>query len=492
MFEVDVIIPVHNASDTIQAAVESAMSQEYPSHGEDEEASNEFQLEISVTVCCYDDGSTDESLKILKRLQREYDAKATLLPGRIPSRLLVGSSSTGVGRGAGYARNRAIEMNNPLHLSNTDRSSIKFLCLLDSDDTMHKHRVALQTLCMMNLDDGIRQKTLLGCTFARDPPDSTWHYSRWANSLSDERLSLERFREVTILQPTWFMPYSVFATVGGYVEAPAADETFKTLLDETTNSIPRLIHPRFDTSSSLRLAEDLRFFHAHLHSHGQLRLLRSRRPLVQYRYCGDAHSQSFRTSRKLLLQLRVLAFEQCILDKDPLWQDHEGMFVIWGAGRDGKDFFKALEPRHQERVFCFVDVDAKKLAAGYYIHRTDVHQQTEAALKIPIVHFSFLVPDPHIQKDLQQKWHHDEMSDEKLHGCIDKSKVNRENAGKQPAKRQKTNPRQIHLCDQGLNHQLLQKLPVVVCVSMGRTNGVLEKNVLAIQRIEGENLWHFS
>ena len=37
-----------------------------------------------------------------------------------------------------------------------------------------------------------------------------------------------------------------------------------------------------------------------------------------------------------------------------------------GAGRDGKDFYKALQPQYQSRVICFVDVDPQKLQHGFY------------------------------------------------------------------------------------------------------------------------------
>ena len=38
----------------------------------------------------------------------------------------------------------------------------------------------------------------------------------------------------------------------------------------------------------------------------------------------------------------------------------------------------------------------------------------------------------------------------------------------------------------------LRDLPVVVCVAMYRSNGVLEKNVANVGRVEGFDLWHFS
>ena len=43
-----------------------------------------------------------------------------------------------------------------------------------------------------------------------------------------------------------------------------------------------------------------------------------------------------------------------------------------------------------------------------------------------------------------------------------------------------------------LKNNAFSKLPVVVCVAMYRTNGVLEKNCSMIGRNEGEDLWHFS
>ena len=43
-----------------------------------------------------------------------------------------------------------------------------------------------------------------------------------------------------------------------------------------------------------------------------------------------------------------------------------------------------------------------------------------------------------------------------------------------------------------LEVESLTKLPVVACVAMHRTNGVLEKNVKSIGREEGVDLWHFS
>jgi len=289
--EVDVIIPVHNAALTVEEAVLSALHQEIPGPPSSSQLLRTFleKYTVSVTVCCYNDGSSDESLEILRRIEAcstGTSAGSISTNGRqqqllIPSRLIVRSGKDGEGRGAGYARNRAVEMNNPCCLlrvdcddddddddddndndddspeaaeinksseknsGNTSKNmsggTLKFLCFLDSDDTMHKHRVIEQALYMMALvdDDETRNQTILGCTFDRDPPDSTWHYSRWANNLSDERLVLEKYREITILQPTWFMPLAVWSRVGGYIEAPAPGSS-ETVLD---------IRRRFNSSS---------------------------------------------------------------------------------------------------------------------------------------------------------------------------------------------------------------------------------------------------
>jgi len=75
-----------------------------------------------------------------------------------------------------------------------------FICVLDSDDLMHETRIAEQTLAMLSLEEDQRRRTLIGSQFDRIPADSTEHYTRWANSLSDDRLRLEQFRECTLVR----------------------------------------------------------------------------------------------------------------------------------------------------------------------------------------------------------------------------------------------------------------------------------------------------
>lgn len=518
--QVDVIIPVHNASETIEETVTSALHQTIPNEllnnlkgGSTPQLhvrETKTSFELQVNVCCYDDGSTDASWDILKKLQAQYGSKSdnsstaeeknvdTEGENTIPSRLIIGNSPEGVARGAGYARNRASELSAASN-QNSSGSSIQFLCLLDSDDVMHPTRVAEQTSGMLALPEEERNRTIMGCQVVRDPPGSTWHYTAWANGLTDERLVLERFREVTLLQPTWMMCRSRFDKLGGYIEAPkpelglSADINWIPPTDTKHPNILQLIHPTFDSPQTLRLAEDLRFFHAHIYSNGLLHLHRARndpdKPLVTYRHRLN-QSQSYQTSRKLLLHLRALAFENCILKENSgnstnndAWRVHNGKFVVWGAGRDGKDFVKALSEEARKRVFCFVDVDFKKIKQGYYDNR-------ELSLRIPIVHFSLLAQDSETRAQLLQE--------NTTFGQISKSKDKERDAqnDNQPKKKKQKPSENLEAASpqvaKSVDLSILPNLPVVVCVAMYRTNGALEQNVGSVGRVEGENIFHFS
>lgn len=121
-----------------------------------------------------------------------------------------------------------------------------------------------------------------------------------------------------------------------------------------------------------------------------------------YRYSPD--SQSWKTPRKVLLAVRAAAFESRILRLDsvdlesgsglqPLGvlsvasaenaaiskekyvgaKTSQGMgsfdwssgFLIWGAGRDGTDFYRALTGRGKGLVRGFVDIDPKRIGTTY-------------------------------------------------------------------------------------------------------------------------------
>lgn len=464
--EVQVIIPVHNASATIVETVQSAMNQLI--HNNNDDANQSALNNITLHVCCFDDGSTDNSWELLQSISAQVTRSKY-----IPATLYLQRHATS--RGAGVARNRAVAMRPSSPRKN---NTFQLLCWLDSDDIMLPTRVYEQVSFFMNLSSAEEQdRTLLGCHFVRDPPTATWHYTQWANTLTEERLLLEQFREVTVVQPTWMMTRCRFEQLGGYLEAESSSES--PLPDHP------LVDPTVDTLHTLRLAEDLRFFHQHLQHAGVLKIVQT--PLVVYKH-RQGLSQSSETPRKLLLHIRVLAFSHRILDNTwlPTRINPDASFCIWGAGRDGKDFLKALTPVLRSRVYCFVDVDDKKISRNY-VNR-------DLQLNIPIVHFSLLASDSDLREQLQRAWCDGNGSIQ--YGRIDKGRcpaTTTETTAAATIEPATKKQRLESIIDsKKLDMALLAHIPVVVCVAMYRTNGALEHNVNSIGRTEGKDLWFFS
>lgn len=450
---VDVIIPVHNAASTLKETIRSVM---------------DSQTKHNVTVCCYDDGSTDDSLSLLRELQQQYRRSQSQRP------LLIATSK--LSRGAGYARNRAVELSNQ-----------SFLCFLDSDDIMANNRIQLQVDFFLNIPLEQRNKVLLGSHFTRDPVDSTHHYSHWANSLSDDRLMLERYRELTVIQPTWMMTRQRFVELGGYLEAPqitdqdcdgSDDDDSTKALQSFLQSTKCLVHPD-ETLKTLRVAEDLRLFHQHIMANGTVKVIR--KPLVVYRHLGT--SQSSRTPRRLLLQLRAVAWQETVLKQQ---QQHWDRFVIWGAGRDAKNFCHALSDANRQKIYAMVDVDDQKIARGYYRLEKKLYlSKKDRFIDIPILHFSVLTNDRERGEQRYREWK-EQCKDEivKESGPIQKR---RDHGSKRLKLEERIDPGM-----EVVDRDLLRTLPVIVCVAMYRTDGGLEANVKSIGRTEGVDLWHFN
>ncbi|KAL7452905.1 hypothetical protein ACHAWC_004620 [Mediolabrus comicus] len=522
--KVDVIIAVHNAEETVEETVKSALHQEIPAHLLLDDSIKKCRgitslsdVKFDVAVCCYNDASSDRSLEILHALKKEHENSKSLSSHEgsklISTTLLIGTDPEGSSsRGAGYARNQAVKLRDLNRISTTDgsdssKNSFHFLCILDSDDIMHNTRIAEQTSAMLSLgyQDGsktlcgkhLSENALMGCQFDRIPNDSTWHYATWANSLTDERVVLEKFRECTLLQPTWFLSKSWFDSLGGWLEAPTTDEEMNKL--KNTNSYYRLIHKSEIIeaagskviSPTLRLAEDTRLFYAHIRAGGTLHLHRTATstPLVSYRHRAGM-SQSSSTPRKLLMKLRAKAWEDIVFfgnkgagnDDETVWSKHG--FAIWGAGRDGKDFLKALTPEVACRVVCFVDVDYNK------IEKIKFYDNPSIGVRVPIVHFSELVKDPGACPTAFGR-----VSKEKtaVANSFDRSHTKTGITCEEPSrKKAKTQSMPEAKLGSSLDPSVLQDLPVVVCVAMYRTNGALESNVASIGRVEGKDLWHIS
>jgi glycosyltransferase involved in cell wall biosynthesis len=434
------VVPIHNASPTLDGTIESAMNQAIPLHLHDFFSRHR----LDVAICCYNDGSTDDSWVKLEAMKEKYDNKPLETQG-LSSRLLIQSSTQS--NGAPFARNQAAQMR-------AKQSDNHIFVWLDSDDLMHPHRISELVHELLRAPD--RNRLLLGSHFDRDPPESTWHYAHWANNLTEERLMLERYREVTVLQPTWCMMRSRFEELGGYPEVKT-DRKF------SNSGILQLIH-QDETPQSLRLAEDLRLIHAHLHANGILRVLPMK--LVVYRHRAGL-SQSSQTSRKLLLQLRALAFEISVVSQ---WDK----FAVWGAGRDGKDFIKALSNEARKKVVCMVDVDHKKIEAGHYYN-------TEMDIRIPVVHFSLLAKDPKVRDSLQEAYY---SQVDNAKGQITKERPNLPKHTQRASSQGPPPRKKFKVCvSADVNTSELPELPVVVCVAMYRTNGVLEKMCRALTEL---------
>ena len=536
---VDILVPVHNSADTIKETVQSALSQSIPDYlkvtnVDDREIIDNYErwplgedLLIDIAILCHDDGSDDDSLSILQNIVAHHEKSRDLSAANIRTRIFIDSNEDGKARGAGSARNRAASLRPQQYQDLLQKGKDYFISLLDSDDIMHPHKIAHQVSVMLAIPKERRTNVLIGTTFDRIPKGSTWHYSNWANSLSDKRLALEKFREITLLHPTWMMTRERFQQLGGYIESSDFDSDE---LGKKNKHVYRLIHPLYDTKDTLRLAEDLRLFYAHLfypYNHkmaspgnGELKLIRTFTPLFSYRH-REGQSQSASTPRKLLLQLRAKAFVDNIVSRDEKWKHG---FIIWGAGRDGKEFFRALPECTKSLVKAFVDVDEKKIITGYYSVPKEVDQSDKKIVdkkkkkeiyKIPIIHFSLIASCKDMREKLMKKWINREDEEMELAGRISKAKPtvsSNSDTGNfdLPQKRKvehvqdsnikgKGSPRMLHGISKRdkenntmLKDNVFTKLPVVVCVAMYRTNGVLEKNCNMIGRNEGEDLWHFS
>jgi glycosyltransferase involved in cell wall biosynthesis len=500
--EVNVIVPVHNAEATVQEAVQSVLDQRPSTSvlvGDDKESPHDEyarQITIVIYICCYDDASSDESWSILNAMmQKHHDQpQPTTCGHHFETHIRLGRG-TPPARGAGFARNRAVALRNNNNNNATTSASItpQLLCWLDSDDIMNPTRIDEQVRYLLTLPDN----ALLGTYMERIPADATWHYTQWVNTLTEERVMLERFRELTIIQPTWMMRRTQFDAIGGYLEAPAAavlsgggdsdknkddHDWYNDWYRQQSSTRLLLPPPQVETIDTLRVAEDLRFFHEHLAAGGTLHLLR--KTLVTYRH--RTTSQSSQTPRKLLLQLRTLALERSVLlSLSSSWN----RFVVWGAGRDGKDFIRSLSKQCRDQIYCLVDVDESKIARGYYETRE---------WKIPVVHFSALAP---AHSSLYEDW---KTSAPGCHAVGAFSNIHKGKGGEteeestsawekdvpSPSKKKVRKSLKEDPGMKTLDSQLLPSLPVVVCVAMYRSNGALEHNVALIERTEGVNLYH--
>lgn len=200
-------------------------------------------------------------------------------------------------------------------------------------------------------------------------------------------------------------------------------------------------------------------------------------------------SQSSGTPRKLLLRLRAKAFEDLVINgtiaRDSDWTNG---FAIWGAGRDGKDFLKALSRDVASKVMCFVDVDQKKIE-----HIKWYENPALGGRRIPILHFSVLSKaESNGPIETFGRMEKRECCEDDFRVTRDSS-IEAQNSAERTDATSQQKPTMVKKkknAIKSIDPAVLRSLPVVVCVAMYRTNGALESNVASIGRREGEDLWH--
>ena len=77
------------------------------------------------------------------------------------------------------------------------------------------------------------------------------------------------------------------------------------------------------------------------------------------------------------MQVRAQAFEERILPMKS-WEK----FIVWGAGRDAKNFMNEISPAARARVEAMIDIDPRKTGRQY------TNSQAPDQAPVPIVHFS--------------------------------------------------------------------------------------------------------
>ena len=187
---VSVILPVHNGESWLDSCLGSLLRQSVLG-----------QPGVRLQLSAFDDGSSDGTWAALQSWAPRLEAAGVAV--------VLGRSGAATGGGCGFAKNRAVA-----------QSSGEWLCFQDVDDDMMPSRIALQlTAARQRANQG----AIVGSRVLREPEGSTARYTAWANGMSQAELSLHRFRECTLLMPTWFMARSTFEA-GALASEPSATE----------------------------------------------------------------------------------------------------------------------------------------------------------------------------------------------------------------------------------------------------------------------------
>jgi glycosyltransferase involved in cell wall biosynthesis len=306
---VSLIVPIYKCARYLEESLECIQRQTYR----------------PLQAVLYDDCSPDDSRLIVEKWlkqnsSREIDHREAILVESgtseqitvkyvtIEADFTVIFASGGANHGPGYARNRAISL-----------SSGVLLCHFDSDDLMRPQRLERQVQRWKSR--GCPVDVMIGCDFDRYPADSTPYYTNWVNSLTDRDMYNQRFRECTIICPSWMYTRNQFNKIASYV-ATTNRHLSNSYDDESSTRTSSSSVTEFDrvrgfvessehslaTCKVKRIPEDLFFFLDHLLLGGSITKVPE--VLLTYRYAEG--SWALGTSKQDLAQVRVGYLEDWI------------------------------------------------------------------------------------------------------------------------------------------------------------------------------------
>jgi GT2 family glycosyltransferase len=213
----------------------------------------------------------------------------------------------------------------------------EFIARLDADDVAHPRRLAEQIEVLSTR----RELAAVGTRVRYFPHAAVgWgarRYQRWLNNLVEpEEIARDIFIECPIAHPTLTLRRAAFEAVGGY-RANGWPEDYDLILR---------LH-----AAGARLANVPRVLHF-------WRERDDRASRTDPRYAPEA----FRACKVHYLRQTSLAGRECV--------------TLWGAGRVGKDFARALLDQGI-RIRAFLDIDPRKI--GQQIYGAPVRDAREVA-----------------------------------------------------------------------------------------------------------------
>jgi len=200
----------------------------------------------------------------------------------------------------------------------------EYLARMDADDISHPERLAEQMKCFARDPDLALLGTQIQCFPEESVEGGMRRYAHWLNSLSTpEEIRRSIFVESPFCHPSVVMRKQAYERVGGYVD-DGLPEDYGLWLRFDRNRLPMAKVPRvlfYWRESALRLTR------------------------TDPRYGRD---------RFMELKLQNL-LQGPLLSRKAV--------VIWGAGKEGRKWQKALQLRNIQTRH-FIDVDPRKIAEG--------------------------------------------------------------------------------------------------------------------------------